>query len=163
MKRDKYYLDLEAKGHYDTVDKRSKDYREYKEWKESNKTKSYEELKDSVESAPKGLGDSVAKVTSAIGLDKLVKAIVGEDCGCDERKEKLNKIFNYRKLECVNEDDFNYLVDFFRGNPSKVSHEQKVRLVGIYNFVFNQNESTTTSCSSCISRVVNNLKKYLVV
>ena len=162
MKRDKYYLELEEKGHYDNVDKRSKDYREYKEWKASKNTKSYEELKENVESASKGLGDSVAKVTSAIGLDKLVKAIIGEDCGCDERKEKLNKIFNYKKLECVTEDDFNYLTDFFKGNPSKVSYEQKVRLTSIYNFAFNQNESIT-NCSPCIARIVNNLKKYLVV
>ena len=92
MKRDKYYLALEAKGHYDNLDKRSKDYKDYKLWKKLNKTNSYEELKDSVSKAPKGLGDSIAKVTSAVGLDKLVKTIVGEDCGCDERKDKLNKI-----------------------------------------------------------------------
>tara|TARA_R110000744_G_scaffold3633_3_gene13658 strand:- start:2441 stop:2932 length:492 start_codon:yes stop_codon:yes gene_type:complete len=163
MKRDKYYLALEAKGHYDNLDKRSKDYREYKEWKALKGAKSYEELKDSVSKAPKGLGDSIAKVTSAVGLDKLVKTIIGEDCGCDERKEKLNKIFKYKKLECVTEEDFDYLLRFFKGNPSKVSHEQKVRLIGIYNFAFNQNESTSTSCSPCISRIVKNLKKYLVV
>tara|TARA_R110002050_G_scaffold149733_1_gene276374 strand:+ start:701 stop:1186 length:486 start_codon:yes stop_codon:yes gene_type:complete len=161
MKRDNYYLDLEERGHYNTIDKRSKDYREYKEWKALKA--SYNELKESVSNKPEGLGDTIAKVTGAIGLDKAVKAIVGEDCGCDERKNKLNKIFKYRKLECVNEEDFAYLTNFFKGNPDKVSHEQKVRLVGIYNFAFNQNESLTTTCSPCISRVVKNLKKYLVV
>lgn len=161
MKRDNYYLDLEERGHYNTIDKRSKDYREYKEWKALKA--SYNELKESVSNKPEGLGDTIAKVTGAIGLDKAVKAIVGEDCGCDERKNKLNKIFKYRKLECVNEEDFAYLTNFFKGNPYKVSHEQKVRLVGIYNFAFNQNESLTTTCSPCISRVVKNLKKYLVV
>ena len=163
MKRDRYYLALEAKGHYDNLDKRSKDYRDYKEWKASKVTPSYEELKDSVSKAPKGLGDSIAKFTSAVGLDKLVKTIIGEDCGCDERKEKLNKIFKYKKLECVTEEDFAYLLRFFKGKSSKVSYEQKVRLIGIYNFAFNQNESINTTCSPCISRVVNNLKKYLVL
>ena len=33
MKQDKYYLDLEERGYYNTIDKRSKDYREYKQWK----------------------------------------------------------------------------------------------------------------------------------
>ncbi len=28
-----------------------------------------------------------------------VKKIVGEDCGCDERKEKLNNIFPYGSKE----------------------------------------------------------------
>tara|TARA_B110000285_G_scaffold98356_1_gene112198 strand:- start:500 stop:985 length:486 start_codon:yes stop_codon:yes gene_type:complete len=161
MKRDNYYLDLEERGHYNTIDKRSKDYREYKEWKSLKA--SYNELKESVSNKPEGLGDTIAKVTGAIGLDKAVKAIVGEDCGCDERKEKLNKLFNYRKLECVNEEDFAYLTNFFKGNPSKVTHSQKIRLIGIYNFAFNQNEKLTTTCSPCISRVMKNLKKYLVV
>ena len=161
MKRDNYYLDLEERGHYNTIDKRSKDYREYKEWKALKA--SYNELKESVSNKPEGLGDTIAKVTGAIGLDKAVKALVGEDCGCDERKEKLNKIFKYKKLECVTEEDFAYLTNFFKGNPDKVSHEQKVRLVGIYNFAFNQNESFTTTCSPCIAKVVKNLKKYLVV
>ena len=161
MKRDNYYLDLEERGHYNTIDKRSKDYREYKEWKALKA--SYNELKESVSNKPEGLGDTIAKVTGAIGLDKAVKAIVGEDCGCDERKDKLNKIFKYRKLECVTEEDFAYLTNFFKGNTDKVSYEQRVRLVGIYNFAFNQNESLTTTCSPCISRVVKNLKKYLVV
>ncbi len=161
MKRDNYYLDLEERGHYNTIDKRSKDYREYKEWKALKA--SYNELKESVSNKPEGLGDTIANVTGAIGLDKAVKAIVGEDCGCDERKDKLNKIFKYRKLECVNEEDFAYLTNFFKGNPSKVTHSQKIRLIGIYNFAFNQNEKLTTTCSPCISRVMKNLKKYLVV
>ena len=161
MIRDNYYLDLEERGHYNTIDKRSKDYREYKEWKALKA--SYNELKESVSNKPEGLGDTIAKVTGAIGLDKAVKAIAGEDCGCDERKNKLNKIFKYRKLECVNEEDFAYLTNFFKGNPSKVTHSQKIRLIGIYNFAFNQNEKLTTTCSPCISRVMKNLKKYLVV
>jgi len=161
MKRDKYYLDLESRGHYKTIDKRSKDYREYKEWKALKD--SYNKLKESVSNKPEGLGDTIAKVTGAIGLDKAVKAIVGEDCGCDERKNKLNKIFKYKKIECVNEEDFAYLTNFFKGNTGKVSHTQKIRLVGIYNFVFNQNEKLTTTCSSCILRVIKNLEKYLVV
>ena len=40
----------------------------------------------------KGLGDTVAKITKATGIDKLVKFVAGEDCGCDERKEKQNSL-----------------------------------------------------------------------
>ena len=95
MKRDKYYLDLEESGFYNTIDKRSKDYREYKEWKALKVSKGYKELKESVSNKAVGLGDTFAKVTATIGLDKAVKALVGEDCGCDERKDKLNKIFKF--------------------------------------------------------------------
>ena len=34
----------------------------------------------------KGLGDTIASITKATGLDKLV----GEDCGCKQRQQKLN-------------------------------------------------------------------------
>jgi len=49
----------------------------------------------------KGLGDTIAKVTHAVGLDKVAEAVakvVGkDDCGCNKRREKLNDIFPYKK------------------------------------------------------------------
>tara|TARA_R110000772_G_scaffold111359_1_gene215182 strand:- start:185 stop:382 length:198 start_codon:yes stop_codon:yes gene_type:complete len=48
-----------------------------------------------------GLGDSIAKVTSATGLDKVAEKIAKlagrEDCGCLKRKITLNKKFPYKK------------------------------------------------------------------
>ena len=48
----------------------------------------------------KGLGDSIEKVTKTTGVkafvDKVNK-ILGKDCGCKERKKKLNKMFPYEK------------------------------------------------------------------
>jgi len=47
-----------------------------------------------------GLGDTVAKITSATKLDKLAESIAdavgAEDCGCKKRQETLNKIFPYK-------------------------------------------------------------------
>ena len=49
----------------------------------------------------KGLGDTIAKVTHAVGLDKVAesvaKAVGKEDCGCGKRQQKLNDLFPYRK------------------------------------------------------------------
>ena len=42
----------------------------------------------------KGLGDTVEKITEATGIKKVVEAIT-DDCGCQERKDKLNKLFPY--------------------------------------------------------------------
>ena len=42
-----------------------------------------------------GLGDSIEKFTKATGIKKAVEIILGEDCGCDKRKEILNKKFPY--------------------------------------------------------------------
>ena len=46
----------------------------------------------------KGLGDSIEKFTKATGIKKVVDTVskaVGKDCGCNKRKETLNKIFPY--------------------------------------------------------------------
>ena len=40
------------------------------------------------------------KITSATRLDQLAKKIaqiLDEDCGCDDRQEKLNKMFPYNR------------------------------------------------------------------
>ena len=39
----------------------------------------------------KGLGDSIEKITTATGIKKVVHKIVGEDCGCNKRKNILNE------------------------------------------------------------------------
>lgn len=49
----------------------------------------------------KGLGDDVEKITTALKIDKVAKkiaAIMGkDDCGCNQRKEKLNQLFPYNE------------------------------------------------------------------
>ena len=48
-----------------------------------------------------GLGDSIAKFTKATGINSLAqmgaKAVGKKDCGCNKRKEALNKVFPYKK------------------------------------------------------------------
>ena len=69
----------------------------------------------------KGLGDSIEKVTKATGIDKAVKFIAGEDCGCQERKEFLNKLFPYKQMQCLSEEDYNYLTLFFEAKESTLA------------------------------------------
>jgi hypothetical protein len=42
-----------------------------------------------------GLGDLVAKVTEVTGIKAVVKAVVGDDCGCAERQKKMNDMFPF--------------------------------------------------------------------
>ena len=42
----------------------------------------------------KGLGDTVHRVLSLTGIPYIAKA-VGAPCGCEERREKLNKMVPY--------------------------------------------------------------------
>ena len=46
----------------------------------------------------KGLGDTIEKITKATGIKKVVDKIskvTKKDCGCDKRKETLNRFFPY--------------------------------------------------------------------
>tara|TARA_R110002167_G_scaffold297748_2_gene502104 strand:- start:2080 stop:2247 length:168 start_codon:yes stop_codon:yes gene_type:complete len=46
----------------------------------------------------KGLGDTIQKFTEFTGIKKVVDKITGKkDCGCNKRKETLNKAFPYKK------------------------------------------------------------------
>lgn len=47
---------------------------------------------------PRGLGDTIANITHATGLDKLATLytnITGKECGCKSRQEALNKLLPY--------------------------------------------------------------------
>jgi hypothetical protein len=48
----------------------------------------------------KGLGDTIAKITDATGIKKVVETVAkvtGKDCGCNKRKDTLNRLFPYNK------------------------------------------------------------------
>ena len=105
----------------------------------------------------KGLGDTIAKITEATGIDKLVKFIAGEDCGCDERKEKLNKLFPYAKPLCLTEDEFNTLDTYFKQNTNTLTSDEQTALIAINNRVLNQ-RLTFSTCSSCLRDLVSKLR-----
>ena len=49
----------------------------------------------------KGLGDTIHKFTTKTGIKSLAqfraRAVGKKDCGCNKRKEALNKVFPYKK------------------------------------------------------------------
>lgn len=104
-----------------------------------------------------GLGDTVEKVFQATGVDKVAKFILGEDCGCDERREILNKVFPYRKPECLNEKEYNFLAAFFSKPQNRIKPNEQQALLDVYNRIFKDNMEMT-SCSSCF---LNNVYKKL--
>lgn len=137
----------EEQEYYENLDKRTKEYKAYAEWKASQ------------EAASKGLGDTIEKITEATGIKAAVKFLAGEDCGCKERKEKLNDLFRYNKLDCLTEDEYNWLADFYSQRKSVISGMEKKRLIEIYNRVFKMNKRLT-SCSPCMKNIYDRLKQY---
>ena len=110
-----------------------------------------------------GLGDTVEKVTKATGIKTVVEAVskaTGLDCGCQERKEWLNKTFSYvnKEKKCMNEEQI-LSYEIFKENYIDVKktsvlvpHDEIKRLIDLYNSIFQVN---VRGCESC------NLKTYV--
>ena len=121
------------------------------------RTKAYKEWKANFDKQSKGLGDTIAKITKATGIDKAVKFIAGEDCGCDERQIALNKAFRYKRPKCLLENEYEYLNKWFGNNLNRVKPDDQKQLLKIYNRVFSDKKQMT-SCSSCLRNITNELK-----
>ena len=122
------------------------------------KKKSEKKAKKSTKSTKaRGLGDTVEQVFEKTGIAKVAKWVLGEDCGCEERKTKLNYLFPYYKPECLTEEEYEYLNKYFTEAKSTVHPQTQQKLLKIYNRIFHQKMSLT-SCSSCFK---NNLHKKL--
>jgi hypothetical protein len=109
-----------------------------------------------------GLGDTVENILEVTGIAKVAKWVLGEDCGCEERKQKLNELWRYTKPECLTEDEYKYLDDFYTNLKSSVSPNQQRELLKIYNRVFKQ-RMQPTSCGSCVREIVNKLNKLYAI
>ncbi len=52
------------------------------------------------------VGDTIEKITEATGIKNVVKKVFGDNCGCEERKQKLNKLFSKPVVACFNEEQY---------------------------------------------------------
>ena len=110
----------------------------------------------------KGLGDTIEMITVATGIKAVVKAIAGDDCGCDERRDKLNKIFPYsRQPECLNQEEIDYLSGGVLSKKT-LTHDQRVRIAEIHSRVFNHKFDVPCTCSPKIwMQWIRELKELL--
>jgi hypothetical protein len=105
-----------------------------------------------------GLGDTVAQITKATGIDKLVKFIAGEDCGCDERQAKLNNIFPYRTPKCLTEDEHTYLTESQVLSKNSLKPSEQDAILKIYNRIFGISREPT-SCATCWMEIIDKMQK----
>ena len=101
------------------------------------RTKEYKEWKTSFDKDVKGAGDIIQKITQATGIDKAVKKVLGKDCGCDERKETLNKLIKWKPVRCFTEEQYNEWTAFReRENKNKVTHQEQQLIVELCKQLF---------------------------
>ena len=105
----------------------------------------------------KGLGDSIEKALKATGIDKVAKAVLGDDCGCKERKDALNKLYPYSRQFTQDEIKiYEEVISRLRGDVIRGT-DQAV-LIKLYNKVFKANKRPSR-CSSCVQETLGKLKQ----
>ena len=116
----------------------------------------------------RGLGDTIKKITSATKIDNLAKKIAqvagAEDCGCDERQEKLNKLFPYKQNdtgiptelihECI------VLWDDIKTGVAK-NVEAKKKMIELHNTIYKTNYKPTSNCGTCLNNCFQGIKKIV--
>ena len=105
-----------------------------------------------------GLGDTVENVLEATRIAKVAKFLMGEDCGCNERKEKLNALFPYNKPECLTEDEYNYLNETQVLFKNTIKPTEQDAILKIYNRIFKIRQEPT-SCASCLREIIVKMQK----
>lgn len=98
-----------------------------------------------------GLGDTIEAITTATGIKagvELLSKALDWDCGCDERKERLNQLWSYRKPQCLVQEDYEYLKEFFSKPQNEIVPQVQWELSDIYFRIF-AIRLESSSCASC--------------
>lgn len=103
-----------------------------------------------------GLGDTVEKITKATGIDKVVKAVAGNSCGCEERRKKLNKLVSYKLKvkECLTDEQIQWFTDYQSRKTLTVAKEDVNKLEDIYNHLFGLSYEVCRGCSSAGKQLI---------
>jgi len=110
-----------------------------------------------------GIGDKVESILEATGIKAAVKLFAnGKDCGCDERKAKLNMISGLKVVHCLDESEYIYLVDFYDrwdGNQTPpIEDWRKLQRIRERVFSLRFTELNPT-CATCVKAVTNQMRE----
>lgn len=114
--------------------------------------------KKSQEIKSTGLGDTVEKVFRKTGIDKVAKAVLGDDCGCEKRQELLNELFPYKKYNAPTDEELDIIEWLFTDAKNTISGSMVKEVYSVYNRIFND-KIRPTNCSSCFKPVKQKLLK----
>lgn len=105
---------------------------------------------ESEEVKPKGLGDTVEKVLEKTGIAATAKKVLGDDCGCKERKEWLNKAFPYVMIKkgTMNDDQVGKWKSFRKEKKEVLQKDDQEFIISLYNSVFQTNIQPCIGCGN---------------
>lgn len=114
---------------------------------------------------PKGLGDTIEQITTATGIKAVVEKVselTGIDCGCEERREKLNALWSYRQPKCLSEASIEWLNTFLTNKPEQLTILLQNKLKSIYKEVFDI-DFASTNCGSCWRDMIREIERVYEV
>ena len=117
----------------------------------------------------KGVGDVVEGVLNSEPVKpvtNLVKSLIwseGQDCGCEERKEKLNNLFRKKKkVRCLTEEQYSYLnavLPMIKGSLELPTMNELTRIhASVFNYHF---QGACSTCSSRNRTIIEELKTLM--
>lgn len=114
---------------------------------------------------PKGLGDTIEQITTVTGIKAVVEKVselTGIDCGCEERREKLNALWDYRRPKCLSEASIEWLNTFLKNKPEQLTIILQNKLKSIYKEVFDI-DFPSTNCRSCWRDMIREIERVYEV
>lgn len=55
--------------------------------------------------SPRGLGDVIERITTFTGIKAVVEAVAGEECGCGARRDALNELVPFGRVQSQGDGD----------------------------------------------------------
>ena len=116
-----------------------------------------------------GLGDVVEVVTRKTGIKKAVEAIsktLGIECGCEERKEILNKLFSGSRkvINCINREEYNLISETIQAAETRNAAypaEQKIMAEQYAKIFGTKYELWCNHCPNVWNTKIKEIKKVL--
>ena len=104
-----------------------------------------------------GIGNVVSSVLKATGVNKVVNFIAGEDCGCDERRKKLNALLKTPTL-CLTEDEYNALAEILIMKPNEIGQGGILKMRQTYARIKGIYIGDLGTCGGCMRTLYKNLQ-----
>jgi len=107
-----------------------------------------------------GLGDVVANLTSAVGIEPCLE--------CKERQFSLNRLFNFKKVKSemtpIDKEHFTLFLEakgqrVIEGKRTELIFEDVDYLNGLYKFYFGIDNSNCPNCSKVHETIIKDLFK----
>ena len=134
--------------------------KDLKEYKGDRRSKAFRDMKESFAAqsdtnTPKdsirGLGDVIEVITKVTGIKALVKAVAGEFCGCEERREMLNNLLprgrkQVRGMTKEEHTEYGSFIDTRKAG--RLEKEEVQYLFSMYTKIYNR-KWAKVRCTQC--------------